>query len=470
MSRPKRVRYWLLGAVCGLLAALLVGTGGYFLFQGLGPTQASAAQHSEGDGAEQEQPAVPVVEVITPQKGRLDRTTTQPGTVEAFQSARLFAEVSGYLKTQTVDIGDRVKKGQVLARIAVPELEKQLERNRAGVVQALAQVKQMEARVATAKAQLEEAKQEVVQAEALVRTRVHQLRFREIQLQRMKDLVAQTSIAERMQDEKQEQRDAAVEAKITADAGLYTARAKVLAVTAKIQEAEADVAAAKASVEVAKAEVDKAQVLVDWATITSPYDGVITQRSRFPGDFVRAATEGSAVPLLTVARTDLMRVVVLIPDQDVPYVDPGDPAKVEINTLPGEAFVGEVARLARAEDPQTRLMRVEVDVPNPTGKIVQGMFGNVTITLDRSKLLAVPASCLVSRSGDGKKGTVYAVRDGHAHLTAVKIDAEKGGYVPILEGLKAGDQVVLHPGSDLQDGQAVIVAPASPGQRSAKAP
>jgi RND family efflux transporter MFP subunit len=465
MARINRVRYWLLGAGCGLLAAFLVGTGGYYVFQGLGPTKASAAQHSDGDGAEQEQPAVPAVEVVTPQKGLLDRTTTQPGTVEAFESARLFAEVSGYLKKQTVDIGDRVKKGQVLAQIAVPELEKQLLRGKAGVVQAKAQVKQMEARVATAKAQLEEAKQAVVQAEALVRTKAAELRFREIQLQRMKDLVAQSSIDERMRDEKQEQRDAAVEAKNTADCGLCTARAKVLAVAAKIQEAEADVAAAGAAVEVARAEVDKAQVLVDWATITSPYDGVITQRSRFPGDFVRAATEGSAVPLLTVARTDLMRVVVQIPDQDVPYVDPGDPAKVEINTLPGEAFIGEVARLARAEDPQTRLMRVEVDVPNPKGQIVQGMFGNVTITLDRSNLLAVPTSCLVSRSGDNKQGTVYAVRDGHVHLTTVKIDAEKGGYVPILGGLKAGDQVVLHPGGDLQDGQAVTASPVNSAAR-----
>src|SRR5262249_20141029 len=158
-----------------------------------------------------------------------------------------------------------------------------------------------------------------------------------------------------------------------------------------------------------------------------PYDGVVTQRNFFPGDFVKAATQGaSQLPLLTVERTDKMRVVVQIPDRDVPYTDPGDEAVVEIDALPGEAFKGAVARIADAEDPQTRLMRVEIDLDNPKGKIHQGMYGRVSILLDKcANLLSVPSSSLVGKS-DGGKGTVFVVRDGRLHRVPVVIGVDNG--------------------------------------------
>jgi RND family efflux transporter MFP subunit len=460
VSQLKQGWRWLVWTAGGLLLAALLATGGYYLLQELHPAEVSAGEV----GGEPEQSGPVHVEIIHPEKGKMDRSTTQPGSVQAFESARLFAEVSGYLKAQTVDIGDRVKKGQVLIQVDVPELEQQVERHKAGVQRAEAQVLQMKAHVATATAELEAANGEVTYAEANVKSKAAALRFREKQLQRMRELFALKSIDERLVDEKQEQRDAALEAKNAAEAGVLMSKAKVVAAKAKIQQAEADVKEAEAQVKLAQSDLARAQVMVNFATITSPYDGVITQRSKFRGDFVRSASEGGGqTPLLTVEQIDKLRMVVLVPDQDVPFVDVGDPAKVQIDALPGKVFTGTVSRNAQSEDPQTRLMRVEIDLPNPKGKILPGMYGRVTILLDHSDLLSIPTSCLVGPLEKGK-GKVYVVREGRARLVPVRLGTENGQRVAIVAGLSAHDDVVLHPGSGLADGTPVAVAPPRRGR------
>ena len=232
-----------------------------------------------------------------------------------------------------------------------------------------------------------------------------------------------------------------------------SATAQVAAAAAKVQQAEADVLEADAQVKVADADLEKARVMVRYATVVSPFDGVITHRSLFPGDYVRAATDGSRDPLLTVERTDRMRVVVQVPDRDVPYTDPGDPAEVEIDALPGEKLPAKVSRIARSEDEHARVMRVEIDVPNPTGRVCQGMYGRVRILLQKSDLLSVPSPCVIDRT-EGK-GFVYVVRDGAARRVPVRIGGDNGRKVGIVAGLKADDQVVFRPGSDLTDGAAV---------------
>src|SRR5262249_17469816 len=156
---------------------------------------------------------------------------------------------------------------------------------------------------------------------------------------------------------------------------------KVTASEAKILQAEADVDAAKSEVRVAEAELEKCQVQVGFATIIAPFKGVVTHRSLFPSDFVRAAGESGAVPLLTVQPTDLMRVIVQVPDRDVIYTDVGDPADLELDGLPGQKFSAKISRIAQSQDAQTRLMHVELDLPNPTGKIRNGMYGRVMILL-----------------------------------------------------------------------------------------
>jgi RND family efflux transporter MFP subunit len=462
-QRNFRGMWWV---VCGLFAVGLLAGAGYVLTRGHAPTAARAYEAREQAPV---QTSGVSVEVTRPRKGGMDRTTTQPGTVQAYEQVQLFSEVSGYLKTQTVDIGDRVKRGQVLATIDVPELEKQVKRNTAFLHQTRARVRQMRARVFSAKADKAMALAAVEQAEANAKSADAWRRYREKQYGRMKDLFALKSIEERLVDESKDRYEASLETVRSARAAIATARAQVAAAEAKIELAEADVLGAETEVQVAQCDLEKSQILVQFATIVSPYDGVVTQRSLYPGGFVRAATAGGPYPpLLTVERTDKMRVVVQVPDRDVPYADVGDEAFFNIDALPGVTFTAKISRMEESEDPQTRLMRVEIDLPNPTGKVRRGMYGKVMIVLEKSaNLLSVPSSCLVSRSEDGKggvSGAVYVVREGRARRAPVKIGGDNGVRVAILQGLKSDDLVIRHPPPDLLDGMPVVIHPAEAAQ------
>jgi RND family efflux transporter MFP subunit len=437
--------------------ALFVALGvpaGYFLVRSIFWSSASASDLA--DAAETEAPAEPTAEVCHP-VAQADRTTTQPGSAECFKTARLFAQVTGKLRF-TVDIDKEVKVGDVLARIDVPDLDKQLEQRQAGVQRARSVVTQMKARVDTAKAELDAANAAVVYATATARSKAHQLRFRDIQLQRYVELrKLKSAVDERLLDEAQEQRDMAEEARNAAEAGVDTAKANVVAKTAKVTQAEADVAEAEAEVKLAEAERDKAKVQVDFATITSPYDGVVTYRSLHEGDMARSVAEGGGqTPLFTVDETKLIRVVVQVPDLDVPHVKVGNRAIVQIEALQNKKFPGYVSRKANAEDPQTRLMRVEVDLPNPNGEIKSGMFGRVTIVLTHSDALTVPASCLVGPVVN-RQAKVFVVRDGRARLTTVEIGGRDAQRVEVLKGVTAHSAVIVSPPRDLHDGASVTV-------------
>jgi HlyD family secretion protein len=348
-----------------------------------------------------------------------------------------------------------VTKGQVLAEVAVPDLEKQVKQYEAQIKQARSRVDQMEAAIKSARADLLAARAAVPQAEALAKSKAASLRFREKQLKRYRDLLELQSVDERLVDEAIEQRDAAREAEIAAREGVNSANANVTAADARVTKAEADRDAALSEIDVAQSLFEKAQVQVGFATIYAPFDGVITERNYFRNDFIRSARDGGErQSLLTVQRIDKFRVVVQVPDRDVPYARKGNPATVEIDAIPGEKFPGRVARVARSEDPQTRLMHLEIDMPNKDDKVADGMFGRVTITLKKSDMLALPPACLVGKVEDGK-GSVYVVRDGHAHLVPVRVGADNGVRVGIISGLRADDRVILHPDDTISDGAEV---------------
>ena len=448
------VRQWILLSVA--LGVVIVGAGFYY-----SQTFSSAADLAEG--GEENTDASPAdairVDVVKPKLGEMDRITVQIGTVQSYEVVNLFSRVPGFLASQKVDIGDRVTKGQVLAVIDVPELETELERRAAGIEQAEARVKQMEARIRSAQADSKAVKATKRQAVATFRRAGAMLRLRESQYDRMKKLFAKDSIAEKLVDEKHEARDAAAEVESAAEAAIETTEAQIEASEAKIHAVEADLVEAKAEVRLAEAELAKAKAVVGFATIRAPegFDGVVTQRNFFVKDFIRAADSGVSVPLLRVERTDKVRVVVQIPDRDSPYANVGDPATVEIDALPGEQFKGAISRIADSEDTQTRLMRVEIDLPNPDGRIHQGMFGRTTIILEHVKTPSILSSCLVGKTTEGK-GSVYVVRDGHVHLTPVVIGQDNGVRVGILLGLTGKEQVVRRPPSTLSDGAAVIVS------------
>ena len=284
------------------------------------------------------------VDVIRPGVGDMARSVPEPGTVKAFDYADLYAKVSGYLQEQNVDIGDSVKPDQLLAKISAPELVQAVDQARAQLDQAKSQVKLTEAGIDRAKADLEAAEANVGEKRADLKRETAYLAFRQIEYDRIRHLYDLRAIEEKLVDQNLKERDAAQAAENAAKAAIQTAIAEVAAKTAKIVEAQADLANAKAKVQVANAVLAKAKVFVDYLEIRAPkdYTGVITKRSFHVGDFIRAADQGGGTPLLVVARTDKMRVIMKMPETYVPYTDPGDPAVVELDALAGKEFHAKV--------------------------------------------------------------------------------------------------------------------------------
>ena len=440
----------------GLYLALGVGlaavVGGAFWASRGRTTHASPRAGGHGGGLAAGVP----VEVAHPRPGGLERSTTQAASVHAFEHAELFAKVSGYLQVQNVDIGDRVKLGQPLAVIEDPEIDKAVEQNEAALAQADARVGVAREKVAAAEADRAAAEAMVQQQETEVAAKVSNRDLQLKQLHRIEGLVRRNAVEARLQDEQQDRADVATADLGVARASVVTARAQVTARSALVGKAKADLAEAHADVEFARANLDKARVFQEYTRIKSPYDGVITRRSFHRGDFIRSASEGGNVPLLAVARTDMVRVVVPVPDVDVPYLDRGDAASFQVVALPGQTFRGVVSRYAETEDPQSRNMRTEVDLPNPDDRLRDGMYGRMTITLRQAVAgsLTIPSACLISQSGRGV-GVVYVVRDGKAAKVEVHVTVDNGLEAEVQGGLTPEDLVITRYIGTIGEGTAV---------------
>ena len=424
--------------------------GAYYYLTG-GPQKKEVAGGSQS--SEHNVAAGLPVEVTHPRPGGIERTTTQAGSVHAFNHAALYAKISGYLKVQNVDIGDRVKRGQLLAVIEDPEVDKAVEQNQAALDQARAKARVAEAKIRSARAARDAAGAMVKVSEAMVVAKVSNQDLQEKQLKRIAGLVARKAVEEKLEDEQKDRFDVAAADVGVARAEVLSAKAIVTNKDALIEEAQADLVEAQANIEAAQANLGKAKVMQEYTRITAPFDGVVNVRSFHPGDFIRSASEGGNVPVLAVARTDLMRVVLPIPDTDVPLVDKGDKAVLQIVALPGRTFAGTVARYSETEDSESRNMRTEIDLPNPDGKLREGMYGRITVILQAAApdSVTIPSSGLLAQSGTGA-GSVYVVRDGKARKVDVRVGNDNGIEAEILSGLSLQDQVITRYNGSLAEG------------------
>jgi len=420
----------------------------------------SQGQVREGHRAGDEAGALRV-DVAHPRKGGIERTTDQAGSVHAFEHADLYAKVSGYLKVQNVDIGDTVKIGQVLAEIDDPEVLKAVDQARAALEQSRAKVKIADARIKAAEADVKASQALVTQAQVGVQTQEANVRLRTKQLARIQGLVERQAVENKLEDEEQDKFESARSSERYSRASVISAQAQELSKRADVEQARADRTEAAANVGVAEANLAKAEVMAGYTKIASPYDGVVTRRTYHRGDFVRSAAEGGAIPILAVARVDLMRVVLPVPDVDVPFVNRGDAAVFRVVALPGEVFRGAVSRFAETEDPESRNMRTEIDLPNPAGRLREGMYGRATIVLQAAApgSVTIPSSGLTRQDQKGE-GSVFVVRDGKARKVGVRVGSDNGVEAEILEGLSVDDPVIVRYNGALADGTPVTAEPA----------
>lgn len=395
------------------------------------------------------------VTAATPQRKDLTLTSTQPASIEAFESTPLSPKVAGYVREVLVDIGDRVTAGQVLLRLDAPEMLDERRQKEAELKRAEAEVGQAQTGIVAAESSVASSRAGVTQAEAaLARARSVLEQYRS-EAARIEELAKSRSVTPQVADESRARLQASEAGEQEAVAGIEAARAKVQESESAVAQAQADRVAAEARREVAAANVAYVETMIGYLELKAPFDGVVTQRNTDTGHFVRASNEGS-LPVLAVARTDKLRVFVAIPESEAAFVTSGeqaDPAIVSVQALSGRQFPASVTRTAWALDPSNRSLRVEIDLDNTDGQLRPGMYATASMTLDRRELaLTVPATALVR---DGTQVLVCAIRDGKVVRTAVQTGLRVGDDVEVISGLSDDALIVQLRADTLKDGQPV---------------
>jgi RND family efflux transporter MFP subunit len=350
-----------------------------------------------------------------------------PGNTQAVAEAPIFSRAEGYVARRLVDIGDRVKPGQLLVVIETPEVDKQ--------------VQQAEAAVSRSEAAL-------AQAEAAVQQSDAQLRLAEVTAQRWNTLVERRVVSRQEADEKQ----AAFEARRADNAA-----------------ARANAAAAKNAVKISQADLQRIRDLKGFQEIRAPFEGIITARNTEVGALIRGgASEGRE--LYRLARIDTVRIMINVPQINVPAINVGDPATVRVEELRGRTFSGKIVRTANALDPATRTLLTEIHVQNRDAALLPGMYTMVLLSNARSTpAVLVQGDTLVVRS-DGPQVAVVR-EDGTVHYQKVSVGRDFGAEVEVSSGLQGGELLVANPGDEASEGAVVKVKMAketSPGPRPSK--
>jgi RND family efflux transporter MFP subunit len=367
-------------------------------------SRAAAESRLEQTTAEE---AIPTVAVVFPKEGAPADEILLPGVTQAFIDAPIYARTNGYLLHWYFDIGARVKKDQLLAVIDTPEVDQQLQQARADLDTATANV-------AIAK----------------------------ITAERWQSLVSDGSVSQQETDQN-----------------------------------NINLKAMQATMQSNAANVRRLEQLQSYEKVYAPFDGIITARGTDIGALINAGAAGSSAPagvsngastepreLFHMAATRTLRVYVAVPEVYSPEVRSGAYAPLTLDEFPGETFRGTIVRNTNSIDLASRTLLIEVDIDNPTGRLLPGAYVFVHLKLpNTTHAVTIPAGALIFR----KEGLQVAlVRDGKAQLISVKIRHDYGNSVEILPALQPTDAVIADPPDSVVDGTPVRVS--NPAGGSAK--
>jgi HlyD family secretion protein len=425
-----------------------------------GCTQSSVAETSKSPASA----AAGAVRVTAGQAQRktLQRTTEQPARIAAFEEAPLYPKITGYVEEVLVDIGDRVKKDQVLIKLWVPEMKDELRQKEALLVQAKAEIEQAAAAVRAAEAAAKTAEARISEAEAgTTRAEGEYQRWKD-QHDRFKKLASSGSVTQNLVDETLNQFRAAEAARQEAAARIESAKAALHQSEANIESAKADEVAAGARLGVAESNLAQAQTMLNYAQIKAPFDGIVTRRNIDTGHYVQSSHGSGSQPLLVVCQADVVRVFVDVPEMEAAMVNIGDTAIIRLQALQGQEVPGQVTRTSWDLEPSNRSLRTEIDIPNQQGALRPGMFATASILLDERKdVLALPVAAVVRQ---GKDCFCCLVKSGKVHRTPITLGLRSGADVEVLSGLSSNDTVVLIRADSLKDGQPVEVLEQAPAK------
>ncbi|MFO0951503.1 MAG: efflux RND transporter periplasmic adaptor subunit [Isosphaeraceae bacterium] len=419
---------------------------------GSAPEATVARAQQEASGSARRVTAIKVA------KGTLTRVSEEPGQVEPLESTPIHAKLAGYVRTVTVDIGDRVKAGQILAELDVPEVEADVQQRRALAEQAEAERAQAVAAQAVARAGVVTADAKAAHSSASFRRLEAEVARWQAEAARTEQLARDSAVTGSLRDETRSKLEAARGAFEEGKAEVLSADAARAEARAMVEKAEADLASATARVQVARAEVRRAEALFNYAKIVAPFDAVVTRRGVDPGWLT--VPGGTADPLFVVSRVDQVTVVVAVPESDAAHVSAGDLARIRIPAHDNKVVDGKVSRSAFVLDHSTRTLRAEIDLPNPDGHLRPGLYAQVSVVADqRAGVLAVPVSAVVRDQG---KTYCVIVASGKAARRPVTLGLSDGTRVEVISGLSEGDAVITSSTEGLSEGQAVEILPEKP--------
>ncbi|MEO8548456.1 MAG: efflux RND transporter periplasmic adaptor subunit [Kofleriaceae bacterium] len=338
--------------------------------------------NARGDTAMPHGDATVKVDVITPKLLTSTSALALPGVARALEETKIYPRTTGYVRKWYVDIGDKVKEGQLLAEIDTPDLQAQLSQAVAQLAQARASVKQYEA----------------------------QRDYSKSNTSRYQNLADQKLVSGSQLEQTQAQ--AATD--------------------------QATVAAAQSNVTAQEANVRRLTDLQGFAKVTAPFAGTITTRSIDRGALL---TDTGTTPMYTLVATDPIRVFVDVPQTVAPSIKLGTDAQITVREFPGRVFAGKIARTAGSLDPDLHTMSTEVDVPNPDNALLPGMYVQAGLTLPvPHKVVEIPATALYSDA----QGVRVAVIDAQSkvHFVPITIERDTGATLWVATGLTGDERLV----------------------------
>ncbi|MEO2011206.1 MAG: efflux RND transporter periplasmic adaptor subunit [Pirellulaceae bacterium] len=404
------------------------------------------------------------VEVVTVERKDLAYTIEVPGTVEGIESASLYSKIGGFLDEIYVDIGDRVEEGKVLASLDVPELAKQRLQKQAAIASASAKVRQADAAIKQAEAEVKSSQAAVDESKTQRAEKEAELTLHMAEFKRLKNLVDNDVLEEKILDEVQSRIDIAAAGIKSTEARERTADAELLAKQSLVKQSEVAKEALEADVLVAEADLAQVETMQQYTKIVAPFSGLIVKRNVDPGAFIQSAEGNSAAePLLVLTRIDSVRIKLDVPMAEVRWLDKKDTAVFDrIEALPDRVFRGKVTRFASALNTTSRMMRVEIELTNDEDNSLKpGFYGYVTLTLmEFPQSLTVPSSALLKN--DEGESFVYVVENGKCRPKVVEIVYQDEEDAGIKMGLSEDDQVVATGGGRLADDDEVTIASTDP--------
>ncbi len=341
----------------------------------------------------------PSVQLIEPQTRNIVRVVGQPSFIESYERTSIYPKPTAFIEKWNVDIGDKVKKVNVLATLFAPELVEELETKKAAVVLDKERIALAKEVVEVEKAEVQAAEARLSEAEMILGKYQSEVNRWQVEVDRLERQVARGVVDRRVLFESTNQLKSSSAIRDRAKASIKRAKADLLATQARLAKAEVEVRVAEAMLKVAENEEQYAAAWVGYLTLTSPFPGIISARNANTFDIVLPTTgdptafylspdispSGTSAPIYVVNRLDIVRIFIDIPERDANFVGVGTPASVLARAFRDQEIPATVTRVAWALNQMSRTLRVEVNLPNPQSQLLPGMYAYVKVTIDRPR-------------------------------------------------------------------------------------